>query len=299
MKTAFYILLISFVPFNGFATVTGKVNFFQGSVTSAKAQAAAEGKLYFLDFVANWCMPCRWMDQTTYTDPTLSAYIGENYIPVKVDIDDFDGFALKQQYNIKLLPTILVFNARGKLLGRFEESLAPGKMLQILKQYDKPENRTRVQGNSPTTVVSNPVVRPQGPPQTTQRISRPALGKTNTRPTTAGMPANTGKIIKQAASTPIASGEGLFRLSVRQEASQGFSVQIGAFAEYGNVLREVAKLEEKFNQPIIIHISRLNQKTVFKVLIGSFPTRDQAISYQKQLRENDQIGLVKDLSTMK
>jgi thioredoxin 1 len=114
------------------------VSFFQGSLQSAKAKAAAEGKPFFVDFMATWCMPCRWMDETTYKNTKLANYISDNYLAVKIDIDDFDGFALKEEYEIKYLPSILVFSAKGKLLAQYEESLPAAKLLSILKEFEVP-----------------------------------------------------------------------------------------------------------------------------------------------------------------
>ena len=278
---------------------SSKVNFFKGSYSSAKQQAAIEGKLYFVDFMASWCMPCQWMEKTTYSDERLANYIHQNYIPIKVDIDDFDGFALKQQYNIKLLPSILVFNSQGKLLARYEESLSASKMLGILRRFNTQQNRKKTKSTyHPTKPVS---YTPPPAPKATKRIkpasvsspshiSRPALGKTKVKPYTP--PTN-------RPSTPVASGDGLFRFSVERQASKGYSVQIGVFGEYGNVLREVARLEEMYDVPIIVHISKLNQKTVYKVLLGAFAKQQDAIVYKNKLKAKNVIGIIKDLSTMK
>ncbi|MEL6926474.1 MAG: thioredoxin family protein, partial [Bacteroidota bacterium] len=236
--------------------IAAKVDF-KTSLSSAKKQAAAEGKLIFLDFVASWCMPCRWMDETTFSNPQVSNYLNQHYVPVKVDIDDFDGFALKQQYNIRLLPTMLIFDSQGNLLGRFEESLAPTRMLQILKQYNQPANRITA-GNRPTLASVAPVPqvpqvpqtveeelkpsRPASRPATTGGISRPALPPSRPRPyqqpePTAERPPITAS--RPSISKPVISGEGLFQFSAKRIPSSGYSVQIGAFGEYGNVLREV------------------------------------------------------------
>ena len=84
------------------------VQFFSGSLPSAKAQAEKEGKLVFVDFTAQWCLPCQWMDETTFNDPQIADFIEENYIAVKIDVDHFDGVVWKEQYNIKMLPSMSV-----------------------------------------------------------------------------------------------------------------------------------------------------------------------------------------------
>ena len=92
--------MLFIAPLFAWAGDKTKVNFYKGDLMNIKETAKAEGKLYVYDFVASWCTPCKWMDETTYTDPTLAQYIAENYVLAKVDIDDFDGFALKEKHKV-------------------------------------------------------------------------------------------------------------------------------------------------------------------------------------------------------
>ncbi len=95
--------------------------------------------------------------------------------------------------------------------------------------------------------------------------------------------------------TPVASGQGLFRFSVERQPSQGFSVQMGVFAEYGNVLIAAEKLQQQFQQPIVVNINELNGKTVYKVLVGVFDKSADAGSLQKKMKTAGVDGFVKDL----
>lgn len=95
--------------------------------------------------------------------------------------------------------------------------------------------------------------------------------------------------------TPVASGQGLFRFSVERQPSQGFSVQMGVFAEYGNVLIAAEKLQQQFQQPIVVNINELNGKTVYKVLVGAFDKSADAGSLQKKMKAAGVDGFVKDL----
>ncbi len=294
MKMPRIMLILLLLPAYLMAAPPAKVDFYQGSLKKAESMAAAEGKLYFVQFTASWCMPCRWMDETTYTNPQVVNYVDRNYIPVKVDIDDFDGYAYKQQYNVQVLPTILVFDSKGKVLGKYEESLPATKLLSILKKHDQPEHRQRtaaavVPKKRPTPAESHsPIVKQ--PTQSTRpappQVDRPvpvSEPSTNTPPT----------------AEPAPSGEGLYRFEVMHQPSEGFSVQIGAFGEYGNVLREVAKLRERFDAPIIVHVDRLQSRTVYKILLGNFSDRQSALGYQAKMKRKGVEGIIKDLSTMK
>jgi len=128
---AFIILL-----FSGLITLRGeahKLVYYSGTLQSAKNKAIKENKMVFVKFYADWCVPCKWMDETTYSDPIVVKKIGDNFIPLKVNIDDFDGFALRQELAIRILPTVIIFDSKGKMIKRIEETLPPSRMNSILE----------------------------------------------------------------------------------------------------------------------------------------------------------------------
>lgn len=129
------------------------------SFSSAKQKAAREGKVLLVDFTATWCMPCRWMDETTFSDQQVLSYLRENYVSIKVDIDDFDGFALKQQYNVSTLPTLLFFASDGRQVDRIEEGVGASEMLERLRQNNHAGNRKKLGGQAPINDWSEPFAR--------------------------------------------------------------------------------------------------------------------------------------------
>lgn len=301
-----WLLLLIALPFLVEAAPV-KVNFFKGNLSSAKDLAAKEGKLYFAEFSASWCAPCRVLEETTFSDPTVVDYISKNYIPVKVDIDAFDGIALKQVYNVQTIPTIIVFNSQGRLLEKYDQALPTSKMIALLKKHNIPNNRIKTQSfetpasqkpdtetiNQTTTYSSNqPLIRETHNPMRQADTNPP--NRPDKQPVTPIRVESTPFPTK-----PLPQGDGLYRFEVRHQASQGFSVQIGAFKEYGNVLREVARVQDSFDQPIIVHILRTGDQAVYKIMIGEFGKRQEAISYQAKMKQLGVEGVIKDLSTMK
>lgn len=282
------------------STLAEKVNFYEGSLEQAQDVAATEGKLYFVDFVANYCFLCKLMDETTFVDEMLAEYIDETYVPVKINVDDFDGYVWKQKYKVKVLPTILIFNSKGELLARYEESMSGSRMLEELKKYDAPANRVVTKTKptpapTPPPVVTRPPDAKPTPPETKpeDKVIPPPVVIATPPKQKSPPPADTPKPTSK-------NGKGLFHFIVTRHPSTGFGVQIGVFADYGNVLREAEKLQEKFNnRKIIIHISELNSKVVYKVIIGTFNARNQAITYREAMRKQKVDGIIKDLSTLK
>ncbi len=97
----------------------------------------------------------------------------------------------------------------------------------------------------------------------------------------------------------IAAGRGIFRFQVRRQEPTGYGVQIGAFAEYGNVLIQAEKLESLFDAPIIVSINELNGKTVYKIVVGAFEDKDDARTLLSRVKDqgiNGFVRAIKDLA---
>ncbi len=81
----------------------------------------------------------------------------------------------------------------------------------------------------------------------------------------------------------IQSGKGLFKFKVERQPSSGYAVQIGVFAQYGNVLVAAEQLQREFNQPILVNINELNGKTVYKVMVGPYSLRSSANDTRRRI----------------
>ena len=140
MRT-FIISIFCLITFLGHANKPTAATFFKGSIEEARVKASTEGKLFLVDFYADWCTPCNWMKETTYSDSTVMDIIARDYVAFKVNIDEVEGYQLKERYSIRYLPTILVFNSQSQLLLRIEETLSPSQMVKALEKYNTTENK--------------------------------------------------------------------------------------------------------------------------------------------------------------
>ena len=263
------------------------VTFENGNLEAVQRRAAAEGKLYLVDFVAKWCMPCKWMDETTFSDPQVTNYLSEHYIPTKVDIDNFDGFNYKNQYQVEVLPTILIFNSKGEIVGRYEESMAPSKMLAMLESHNSPENREKIIMQQTTSDELEEVAIAEAPiyniEETFEALTDEEI------PVVPALEENSDEEI------PLINSS-LFKMSASPANRSGYAVQVGVFADYGNILIESAKFQSKYNQEVIVQVTFLNDKQVFKLLLGDFSFIEEAHNLRRLIESEGGEAITKDLS---
>ncbi len=80
------------------------------------AEASQLGKPVMLDFYADWCIPCLELDRKTFTDPEVIDAT-KDLVRLKVDLTSFDSpesEALRREFNIAGVPTIVFLNDRGE-----------------------------------------------------------------------------------------------------------------------------------------------------------------------------------------
>lgn len=151
------------------------IPFLQKDLIEVRQMAAEEGKLYFAHFSAEWCMVCNWMEENTFTDPTLQTFVADNYLPVRINFDEAENQRYNEQFQIKVLPTILIFNSQGILLDKIQYSIEANELLRILQKHNVARNKVSVEIepakqvlNSPNRelVLHRPALKPEKPSAT-------------------------------------------------------------------------------------------------------------------------------------
>lgn len=80
-------------------------------------QATEQGKPVIIDFCADWCTPCRELEQVTFHQADVVRQARKDFIMVKVDVT-IGGNSLNErllkQYGVQGVPTVVFLDARGK-----------------------------------------------------------------------------------------------------------------------------------------------------------------------------------------
>ncbi|MCB0571454.1 MAG: thioredoxin family protein [Phaeodactylibacter sp.] len=272
-------LAVLLLPLILFSKTTQTVTFLQSTLPEARQQAAQEGKLLFVHFAAGWCMPCQWMEQHTFADPVLAAYLDETYLGLRADVDAIEGRALQQQYDIKKLPTILAFNSRGQLLGRHEGAMEAEELLEQLQAYDLPANRqASLSAGTEDGLLSSP--RP------VLRLSRPAL--------VPDVPAARPVALQAPEPTPATSAQ-TGPYDTRHQPVF-FSIQAGLFSSYENAVRESTKLERQSGEDVHLAPDSSAGQIVYRIYLGRFGQREDAQAFLYQLEQKGVNGFVKEVN---
>ena len=103
-----------------------------------KAKALKEKKMIFFDAYATWCGPCKYMDNSVYTQKAAGDYYNANYINVKMDMEAGEGITLSEEFNISAYPTFLFFSPEGKLVHKYIGGMEVDEFVQLGKDAKNP-----------------------------------------------------------------------------------------------------------------------------------------------------------------
>ncbi|MBR4786137.1 MAG: thioredoxin family protein [Fibrobacter sp.] len=114
--------------------------------TAALEKAKKEPKLIFVDMYADWCIPCRAMDATVYSDPSVASLLNNRFYAVKLDAESQDSIVCDGQkktvkrcyfdvWELSVLPAFVLVAPKGLTILTVSDSMSPQDMKSLLLQF--------------------------------------------------------------------------------------------------------------------------------------------------------------------
>ncbi len=111
-------------------------------------KAAKENKHSLIDFYTDWCHWCKVMDEKTFQEKSVSSYLGERFISVRIDAENekksvhFRGKTytypeLTRAFGVTGFPSLAFLNQEGELVTIIPGYVPAEEFLVILKYIDQ------------------------------------------------------------------------------------------------------------------------------------------------------------------
>jgi thiol:disulfide interchange protein DsbD len=118
----------------------------QSYSTELLEQSEKQNRPVIIDFYADWCTPCRELEEITFHHPDVVRLAGKDFTMIKVDVTQGGNSLherLLKQYNVKGVPTVVFLDIHGKERTdlRLVDFLPPEPFLNRMVQL-RPDDRS-------------------------------------------------------------------------------------------------------------------------------------------------------------
>ncbi len=129
LALALPVFIVSVFSCTGLAGERGDVNWY--SYHDGMEAIQSGDKKGFVYFYTTWCGFCKKMDEETFSMKSVSDYLNENFVPIKVDADAQRELA--RQYGANQYPSNLFLSTDAEVIAGRPGYIPEDQMIGILK----------------------------------------------------------------------------------------------------------------------------------------------------------------------
>lgn len=107
------------------------IKFIENSWAAALKTAAAKNKYIFVDAYTTWCGPCKMLKATTFKSAAAATFFNENFVNAALDMEKSDGVKLSSEWEIQAYPTLLIVDAKGKIIRKAEGFMQADELIRF------------------------------------------------------------------------------------------------------------------------------------------------------------------------
>lgn len=95
-----------------------------------KSVVSKSKKLIFIDFYADWCGPCKYMEKTVFVEKGFIDMLKTKFVAIKVNVDLPESRSICTQYRVDSYPTYIIIDSQGIVKIRLEGATPINNLLE-------------------------------------------------------------------------------------------------------------------------------------------------------------------------
>ncbi len=130
-------IFLSVAMFLSVNTLLAQVNFNDVEPQKLFEMAKSGEKLAFVDLYATWCPPCKVMERDVFSREDVGEVMSKYFVSAKYNVDNTTGREMSHKYNVSSIPTYLIFDGAGKVVGRLQGSMPAATFISQMEAIAK------------------------------------------------------------------------------------------------------------------------------------------------------------------
>jgi thiol-disulfide isomerase/thioredoxin len=104
-------------------------------LSAAQNSARESGKNIFVNYTADWCLPCQIFKEQVLADSKVNNLLASNFIVITADYDETASKSMYADYAIACMPTLHVLDKEGEVLTELSGTMTATQFYDAISQY--------------------------------------------------------------------------------------------------------------------------------------------------------------------